>query len=72
MIHRRRHAYSGIHSTMPAEEIGEAPARHSDDIETEIEQEQKKTYMEFIYRLMARMDMESLGRMLDKAIDEIR
>lgn len=38
----------------------------------EIEEEQKRAYADFICRLLARMDLESLMRMLDAAIDEIR
>lgn len=71
MIHKRRHGNTQLHSTMHAEQIGEAPAGRT-NYDIEIEQEQKKTYMDFIYRLMARMDIKSLERMLDAAIDEIK
>lgn len=46
--------------------------RKGDQMDEEIGNENKKKYMDFIYRLMARMDIESLERMLDAAIDEIR
>jgi hypothetical protein len=37
----------------------------------QIEEEEKEAYMNFIYRLMARMDAKSLRRLLDAAINEI-
>lgn len=36
-----------------------------------IDEDEKKAYIEFICRLMARMTIESLRRMMDAAIDEI-
>ena len=35
------------------------------------EAEEKESYMNFIYRLLARMDIDSLRRMMDAAINEI-
>ena len=40
--------------------------------EYERECQQKKKYIDFIYRLLMRMDIESLERMIDHAIDQIR
>lgn len=37
----------------------------------EAEEREKESYMNFIYRLLARMDIESLRRMMDAAINEI-
>ena len=65
MIHTRRHGNT-LHGTTIAKASGEAAARNK-EIETEIENEQKQTYMEFICRLMARMDRKGLERMLDAA-----
>ena len=36
-----------------------------------IDEDEKKAYIDFICRLMARMTIESLRRMMDAAIDEI-
>lgn len=40
-------------------------------IKQKIDEEEKEAYINFIYRLLARMDIESLRRMLDAAINEI-
>ena len=40
--------------------------------ERERAEKQKNRYITFICRLLARMDLESLEKMLDAAIDEIR
>lgn len=71
MLHHRRHGNAPITSTPPAAENDEAAARRT-EIEAEIAHEQRKTYIDFICRLMLRMDERGLERMLDAAIDEIR
>ena len=40
-------------------------------IKQKIDEEEKKAYIDFICRLMARMKIESLRRMMDSAIKEI-
>ena len=40
-------------------------------IKQKIDEEEKKEYIDFICRLMARMNVESLRRMMDAAINEI-
>ena len=35
------------------------------------DEEEKEAYINFIYRLMARMTVESLRRLMDEAINEI-
>lgn len=40
-------------------------------IKQKIDEEEKKAYIDFICRLMARMKIESLRRMMDAAIKEI-
>ena len=37
----------------------------------DIKEEEKKAYIDFICRLMARMDINSIRRMMDAAINEI-
>ena len=40
-------------------------------ISQSIEEEEKRAYYDFICRLLARMDVKSLRRMMDAAINEI-
>ena len=40
-------------------------------ISQSIEEEEKRAYIDFICRLLARMDIRSLRRMMDAAINEI-
>lgn len=70
MIHHRRHGNTPITSAPMNAESGAAAARRQ-KIADEIAHEQKKTYIEFICKLMLRMDERSLERMLDAAIEEV-
>lgn len=45
---------------------------YTNPTDKEFEEEQKRAYADFICRLMARMNLESLMRLMDAAIDEIR
>ena len=40
-------------------------------INQSIEEEEKRAYFDFICRLMLRMDVKSLRRMMDAAINEV-
>ena len=46
-------------------------ADEQEDQNGELLQEQKKAYIDFICRLMLRMDLKSLAKMLDAAIDMV-
>lgn len=54
------------HETMSAD-IGYSVSQ----IRQKIDEEEKEAYINFIYRLMARMTVESLRHLMDAAINEI-